>query len=278
MTPKKAFDDRLEWIFARFFGESIHFGYWDDGDDTTSIADAQDRLTDLLIAEVPLGPGQALLDVGCGTGRPAVRLALATGATVTGVTISASQVERATERAVAAGVAERVRFERHSAEALPHPDESFDAAWAVQSLCHIKDRSAALAEVRRVLRPGARFVVFDATKPADQGDGVGENEAEKNTVEKKTSTDFISPSVPDQHGYLELVTRAGFTVGAHRDVSTATRPTLRRFADQLGEHEEEMVERFGAAYANKVVQGISAMADVQDAKRLGSLVLTATRP
>lgn len=55
-----------------------------------SLAEAQDRLTDLVAAQSCVGTGARLLDVGCGTGAPARRLARTIGVSVTGVTLSPS--------------------------------------------------------------------------------------------------------------------------------------------------------------------------------------------
>jgi ubiquinone/menaquinone biosynthesis C-methylase UbiE len=53
------------------------------------------------------------------------------------------------------------------AEALPFPDESFDAAVAAFVLCSVEDQSAVLAEARRVLRPSGKLVLLEHVR----GDG-----------------------------------------------------------------------------------------------------------
>lgn len=58
---------------------NIHFGYWEGDSDSSSFLEATDRLTDLVAERVPAGSGRRLLDVGCGTGRPALRLAAPPG-------------------------------------------------------------------------------------------------------------------------------------------------------------------------------------------------------
>jgi cyclopropane fatty-acyl-phospholipid synthase-like methyltransferase len=122
---------------------------------------AGDRLTDLLMGELSLRPGDRFLDVGCGIGHPALRLARATGAHVTGVTVSTTQVGLARSAAEAADIGHLTRFQYADATDLPYPDRAFDAAWAVESLLHIGEVHCALAEIRRVLRPGSPFVISD---------------------------------------------------------------------------------------------------------------------
>lgn len=73
------------------FGRSIHLGFWPDGDDGSSLAEAQDRLTDLVAAQCGAQAEALVLDVGCGTGGPARRLARAANVSVTGISISPQQ-------------------------------------------------------------------------------------------------------------------------------------------------------------------------------------------
>ncbi|MGH3374140.1 MAG: SAM-dependent methyltransferase, partial [Actinoallomurus sp.] len=60
------------------WGDNFHFGYWDGPSDTSSVAEATDRFTDLLVERLRVGVGDRVLDVGCGIGRPALRLASTT--------------------------------------------------------------------------------------------------------------------------------------------------------------------------------------------------------
>lgn len=77
------FYDRMGAFFATLFGEHIHFGIWDENDDSL-MSKAQIRLTDRLIDLLNPHSDEYLLDVGCGTGHPAQRLAQRTGGRVLG--------------------------------------------------------------------------------------------------------------------------------------------------------------------------------------------------
>jgi SAM-dependent methyltransferase len=145
------------------WGDNFHFGYWEGPGDTSSVEEATDRFTDLLVERLRVGPGDRVLDVGCGVGKPAVRLASATGATVLGITVSVEQVEQGNERARAAALSERVSFQYADAMDMPFEDGSFDAVLALESIMHM-DRPTVLREVARVLRPGGRWV-FSTTHP-----------------------------------------------------------------------------------------------------------------
>lgn len=81
------------------------------------------------------------------------------GVAVTGLDFSPEMLERAWERAAALGI--DVDLREGDAEDLPFPDESFDTVLCALSLCGIPDNAAAVAEMRRVLRPGGRLLLLD---------------------------------------------------------------------------------------------------------------------
>lgn len=107
-------------------------------------------------------PGDIVLDVGCGTGLLATRLAEIVGpdGAVVGLDASPAMVGRARRRAGGRG---NCRLEVGVAQSLGHPDATFDSVTSSLMMHHLmpEDRPAALAEMRRVLRPGGRLLVAD---------------------------------------------------------------------------------------------------------------------
>lgn len=112
-----------------------------------------------LIEVVELAPGEHVLDVACGTGIVARHAArrVAPGGEVTGVDVNAPML--AVARRLATGPGAPVRWEQAPADDLPFPDASFDAVLCQQGLQFFPDPAAALAEMRRVARLGARVGV-----------------------------------------------------------------------------------------------------------------------
>jgi ubiquinone/menaquinone biosynthesis C-methylase UbiE len=107
-----------------------------------------------------LRPGMRLLDVGCGPGSITLGLAAAVApGYVAGVDLALVQVEAARAAAEEAGAAVDVAVA--DAYSLPFPDGTFDAAFAHTVLFHLREPVAALAEMRRVLRPGGVVGVRD---------------------------------------------------------------------------------------------------------------------
>lgn len=108
------------------------------------------------------GPDERVLEVACGSGRVAVRMAERLSASVVGVDINESAVLAATTRARAHAVHDRVDFRVADAnEALPFPEESFDVLFCNDSINHLRDRQAVLADWYRILRPRGRFLYTD---------------------------------------------------------------------------------------------------------------------
>jgi ubiquinone/menaquinone biosynthesis C-methylase UbiE len=116
----------------------------------------RERLAELLEP----GSGERLLEIGPGTGYYTLDLADAVGREG-GLEIFDIQQEMLdhTMRGVAEHGLSNVTATRGDATSLPHPDDSFDAVVLVTVLGEIPDQATALAEIKRVLRPGGRLVV-----------------------------------------------------------------------------------------------------------------------
>jgi SAM-dependent methyltransferase len=108
--------------------------------------DARDVIVDVLR---PLRPG-CLLEVGCGWGELAARMAAELGCTVVAIDQSPRMVELARERGVDARVGD--------VQELEFGDAAFDALVAAWMLYHVPDLDRGLAECARVLRPGGALV------------------------------------------------------------------------------------------------------------------------
>jgi len=116
-------------------------------------------------ARAGFGPGQSLLDVGCGPGYATLDLARLAGPAgrVHGVDVSARFVEHLRARAAALG-ARNVAAEVVDLMVEDLPAASFDGAYARWVLCFVPDPAAVVRRVADALRPGAPFVVWDYLK------------------------------------------------------------------------------------------------------------------
>lgn len=123
---------------------------------------ARDVLRRRRLVRAALDPrvGEQLLDIGCGPGFYVAELLGDVGPTGSVVGIDRSPEMLAIAARRCAGLGNVVFFES-DATALPVPDEAFDGALSVQVLEYVADVDTALREIGRVLRPGARLVVWD---------------------------------------------------------------------------------------------------------------------
>lgn len=114
-----------------------------------------------------VGTGERVLDVGCGTGALASKMARR-GAKVTAIDVSSAMLAQAAERLAQEGLAEGVALrEMGVAELDVLPDSAFDVVTSVLVLSELsnEEMAYALAEFRRLLRPGGRLLIADEVLP-----------------------------------------------------------------------------------------------------------------
>jgi ubiquinone/menaquinone biosynthesis C-methylase UbiE len=103
-----------------------------------------------------------VLDVGCGSGGPALVLAREIGCRVTGVDINEAGLRAGLALAREAGLQEKVHFQHADVrKPLLFSDQAFDALICMDVICHLPDRRRLFDEWRRVLRPGGQVLYTD---------------------------------------------------------------------------------------------------------------------
>ncbi|HSH42840.1 MAG TPA: methyltransferase domain-containing protein [Arenicellales bacterium] len=147
-------------IYLDFIGVHWHTGFYLDQAGDIGPTD-QVRMIHHIADTIDIGPGQRVLDVGCGIGGTPACLARDYGVEAVGLTPVEDQ--RRTSAAVIQrlGMSGRVVIDLGHAGALPYPDASFDAVMFLESPCHFPDRRAFFDEAMRVLKPGGRLAGED---------------------------------------------------------------------------------------------------------------------
>ena len=142
------------------------------GDDYPVDVDPSSSCTRSLLAHIlkmlALRPGDLLVDLGCGRGGPGLWLARESGARLVGLDFSPKGIALATRTAERFALPTPAQFLVASFDATGLPDASADGVVSVDALPFAPDRDAALRELRRVLRPGAR-AVFTPRGPSGTG-------------------------------------------------------------------------------------------------------------
>ncbi|ATL86019.1 Type 11 methyltransferase [Streptomyces malaysiensis] len=254
-------------VYGSVWGPNIHYGYWENDADDSSVEVATDRLTDLMISGLDAQAGQRVLDIGCGIGHPARRLVRTSDVDVVGITISHIQAAEATEHTAEAGLSDRATFQYADAMDMPFPDGSFDAAWAFESMWHMPDRGQVLSEAARVLRPGGRLAVADVIQ------------REPITPEGRVVLDHVCEnygvsSLGTVDEYRTALAANGFVDVEIRDITDNVIRTLGLMADAFETVRDKLADVVGKEQADSLIDFVRRFGSIPES---GYVYLTAVR-
>ena len=157
-TVNNLYYDLVTAFYEYGWGRSFHFAPRIPGESfKASIARHERYLAHVL----GLRPGMVVADLGCGVGGPLLEIARFSGARIVGVNTNAYQLERARHFAEEAGLAHLTEFLQCDFLEVDAPDNSFDAVYAIEALCHAPDKVSVFREVFRLLKPGACFGSYE---------------------------------------------------------------------------------------------------------------------
>ena len=214
--------DRLAPVYLKLWGPSLHHGLWEQHS-PLAIDGGPARLLDLLAAPLELNSGNRLIDIGCGYGTDAHRLAGKNHVHATGLTISRSQATTAAELPPPV----------HGSVDIIHGDwlqnnfacGSFDAALAIESLAHMPDKMAFFRELARTLVPGGRAALSCWTAVPDPS-------AVESLLLKYLCHTGALASIETLENYCQLANGAGLELVKRSDLTTRVKPTWTHLAWQ----------------------------------------------
>jgi ubiquinone/menaquinone biosynthesis C-methylase UbiE len=160
----RAFYALMARVIATCYGPSWHFCPPQHAGQSRQ--QATRALHRRLASEARLTSGSRGLDVGSGVGGAMLELSASLGIDMTGITMGDDEVATCNAKARELGVNDRCRAVRGDAQTLPFADASFDGAYALYALKYLSRLDGVFGELARVLRPGARLVVYDIVKTA----------------------------------------------------------------------------------------------------------------
>jgi 27-O-demethylrifamycin SV methyltransferase len=272
--------DHVHSAWRLIMGEEFHYGYFTTSQ--TSLPEATAALTQLMLDRARIDADNRVLDIGCGTGHQACKLAATRDARVLGITTSASGVEAATalatERQLGGGGnggGGSARFEQRDGTNTGLPDSSFDVTWVLESSHLMRDRHALLAECARVLAPGGRLVLCDIVR---------QREIPFREVRgRREDFGVLRAAFGDAHmeplaQYTETLEALGLTVTESTDISAETLPTLAAWRANVETHRPAVEQRLGKTGVDDFVRATEILESFWHDQTLGYGILAATKP
>jgi SAM-dependent methyltransferase len=210
-----------------------------------------------------------LLDVGCGSGGPTLRIARLTACQVVGVELYDEAVAEGARLAQEAGLETRAHFLQADASGtLPFEDESFDAIICIDVINHLPDRARVLGDWARLLRPGGRLLFTDPV--------VITGTLDSDEMAVRTSIGYFLFVPADENG--RLLSGAGLNVVDVED----TTDHLARIAGRRRDARADQADALRQLEGNAAFEGRQRFFDVvallARERRLSRLVYTAEKP
>ncbi|KAF7075505.1 hypothetical protein CFC21_080279 [Triticum aestivum] len=225
--------DLVTSFYEYGWGESFHFANRWEGE---TLRESIKRYEHFIALQLGLTDGMKVLDVGCGIGGPLREIARFSSASVTGLNNNEYQITRGQELIDLAGLSKRCNFVKGDFMHMPFPDDTFDAAYAIEATCHAPDavqyfhvqdcqsqlyfisltvctspwQVGCYMEIHRVLRPGQPMAFYEWCMTERFDPGNPRHVAAKAEIELGNGLIDIRTTAQ----CLQAVKDAGFEVGA----------------------------------------------------------------
>jgi ubiquinone/menaquinone biosynthesis C-methylase UbiE len=159
-----------------------------------------------LAAQIDLPSGARVLDIGCGIGGASRFFASERGWRIDGIDLTPEYVEVARRFSARLGLGDVVSYREASATSLPFSGATFDGAYMLHVGMNIADKKSVFAEVKRVLKPGGVFAIYDVMRESD----------EKFVYPVPWSSEPSTNAIDFAATYKKLLADAGFKVEKER--------------------------------------------------------------
>jgi cyclopropane fatty-acyl-phospholipid synthase-like methyltransferase len=248
----------IEHVRLSTYGEDFGQSSWITGDEYRRF-----------LALLGVGADGHILDVGCGSGGPALFVAREAGCRVTGIDVNEAGINAGQSLIREAQMADRVALLKADvAQPLPFGDCEFDALVCIDAICHFPGRARLFGEWRRILRPGGRMLFTDPV--------VITGLVTKEELATRSSTghfEFCPVGVNDR-----LIADAGFEVERVEDVTENAAGVSKRWHDARQSRSEELIRLEGAATFAGLQRFLAAVHRLSSERRLSRLLYLGRKP
>ena len=234
-------------------GEDIHIGIYQMTGEVVARASARTVET-MALRLHDLTKQDRVLDIGAGYGGAGRALAKRYGCRVDCLNLSDVQNERNRQLTREAGLSDRVRVVHANFESIPGEGDAYDAVWSQDAILHSGARDKVLAEVARVLKPGGSFVFTDPMQTDDCPPDVLQPVLDRIHLDSLASPSF----------YRRNLAGLGFEEVAVDEMPTQLRTHYDRVRGELEGRRDEMVERCGVDYVERMLAGLGHWVDAAD--------------
>ena len=199
------FYDLVTSFYEFGWGATFHFSPRRSGE---NLRTSQSRHDEDLGKLLRLKPGMKVADIGCGIAGPLVTIGRASGAAITGINFNKQQHTKGTDRIRRAGLSSTCTILYADYMNVPLPDDTFDAAYSFEAICHAPNRRLAFVELYRLLKPGGEAAIVDWALTDLYDEHNRQHEEIRTQIEATNAT----PDLPKFGEYLDSVQSAGFEV------------------------------------------------------------------
>ena len=216
-----------------------------------------------------LTSNSSVLEIGCGSGVYALHIAKTIGCSITGLDINELGIHNANQLALHDGLRTQAHFEVCDvSKPLPFADETFDAVFSNDVLCHIPGRPALLAEMYRVLKPGGKRMLFSDALII--GGIVSQDE-----IATRSSIGYYLFSPPGENE--RLILQAGFTDLKVEDTTGQAAATAGRWHQARQKYSDKLLALEGEQKYGGLQRFLSCVQTLTQERRLLRLLYQARK-
>jgi len=254
--------DSLAFIYRAFWGDHIHHGFFDNGDEAPEVA--QVALLEYCTELLGLNGSEHVLDVGCGHGGTLLQLAQLFDCSGVGITVSPKQAYIADDNARKAGLQHRISVQVDNADHFEFPASTFDLVWAMESTEHFADKDRFFSNAAAALVTEGQLLVAAWTGSME------------NVRVREVARAFLCPEMWTAQRYSQSIKRAGLEVTHCEDLTSKIARTweICEYRARIARLAIPLLPKA----AREFVEGIPIILDAYRSGDLTYTVLTARKP